>query len=455
MNLADWLDRESIAARLTACGMSAECTANAAACFEQAARSLQNIGGARPTAAVVSCWAPGRIEVLGKHTDYCGGSSILAAVERGFCMVALPRDDGRVTIVDPEYPFRERVLDKNTEPVLGHWSNYPHTVVRRFAKNFPNACRGATIAFASNLPPSSGMSSSSAFVVGTFLLLSRINDLQHDPTYANTIRTPEDLAGYLGTVENGASFGPLAGDCGVGTFGGSEDHTAILCAQPNRIVEFAYCPVRFRRSIDLSDDFVFAIASSGVVAEKTGAALDKYNRVSLLARVIVEEWRGSRGGEPTSLAAIIASAPDAASELRRLLASAANSQFAPSELIQRLDHFLVESQLIAAAPSSIDAATIDQFGQLVAKSQDAGARLLHNQTAETLRLVELATKLGARATSAFGAGFGGSAGALVDRSQATDLLTGWKSQYQAEFPELERQAMFFLTQPGVAAITID
>src|SRR5262245_42036121 len=168
MILADWLDPNASAARLISPGMSAECAAAVAQCFQQAAAALQRSSVA-PAADVVACWAPGRIEVLGKHTDYCGGSSILAAVERGFCMLASSRDDGRVTIFDPN-TSREIVLDKNNSPTLGHWSNYPHTVVRRFTKNFPNARRGATIAFASNLPPSSGMSSSSAFVVGTFLL---------------------------------------------------------------------------------------------------------------------------------------------------------------------------------------------------------------------------------------------------------------------------------------------
>ena len=94
--------------------------------------------------------------MLGKHTDYCGGESILAAAERGFCMLAHVGDDGKVTIVDPKHTFRSVVLDRNTSPTVGHWSNYPHTVVRRLAKNFPQANRGATIAFASNLPTAVG-----------------------------------------------------------------------------------------------------------------------------------------------------------------------------------------------------------------------------------------------------------------------------------------------------------
>lgn len=47
-----------------------------------------------------SFFVPGRIEVLGKHTDYAGGSSIVAAVEQGFCLVVAPRPDTRVQICD-------------------------------------------------------------------------------------------------------------------------------------------------------------------------------------------------------------------------------------------------------------------------------------------------------------------------------------------------------------------
>ena len=54
---------------------------------------------------------------------------------------------------------------------LGRWSNYPMTVVRRVARNFPDARRGCSMAFASDLPLAAGMSSSSALMVMTFLLL--------------------------------------------------------------------------------------------------------------------------------------------------------------------------------------------------------------------------------------------------------------------------------------------
>ena len=45
-------------------------------------------------------WVPGRVEVLGKHTDYAGGRGLLCAAERGFVMSVAPREDAVVTVID-------------------------------------------------------------------------------------------------------------------------------------------------------------------------------------------------------------------------------------------------------------------------------------------------------------------------------------------------------------------
>ena len=77
---------------------------------------------------------------------------------------------------------------------------------------------GADIAMSSDLPAASGLSSSSAMIVGCFLVLSAINQLENDPGYQHNIQKQEDLAGYLGCIENGQSFRALAGGQGSGNF---------------------------------------------------------------------------------------------------------------------------------------------------------------------------------------------------------------------------------------------
>ena len=57
-------------------------------------------------------FVPGRIEVLGKHTDYAGGSSLLAAAEQGFCIAGVARTTPEVRIYDAVY-------DEETEFVIG------------------------------------------------------------------------------------------------------------------------------------------------------------------------------------------------------------------------------------------------------------------------------------------------------------------------------------------------
>jgi len=79
--------------------------------------------------------------------------------------------------------------------------------------------------------------------------------------------------------------------------------------------------------------------------------------------------------------------------------------------------------------------------------------MLHNQTPETIFLAEQARGLGAKAASAFGAGFGGSVWALVERERASAFLAAWRAEYSARFPGLAN-AEFFLTNAGIAATRV-
>ena len=305
--LGELADAKSLIGRMTAFGLSGATAGEKAEMFAAAGGTLLKAGIPRDAAAR-AFFVPGRIEVLGKHTDYAGGRSIVAATERGFCVVAADRDDATVRVfADAAEERAEFRIGPDLSPTVGHWSNYPMTVARRLAKNFGPPLRGAEIAFRNDLPPAAGMSSSSALLVSSYLVLAGVNGLERREEYRTNIDSPEALAGYLGTIENGQSFGTLAGDKGVGTFGGSEDHTAILCCRPGQLAQYSYCPVRAERSIELPGEYVFAVASSGVVAEKTGSARQKYNRASALARAAVEVWNAATERSDAHLAAAVTS----------------------------------------------------------------------------------------------------------------------------------------------------
>ena len=73
--------------------------------------------GARRDPPAAAFFVPGRVEVLGKHTDYAGGRSLLAAAERGFCLVAWPRRDEQIRVLDAPERRDERIpLPRGPQP---------------------------------------------------------------------------------------------------------------------------------------------------------------------------------------------------------------------------------------------------------------------------------------------------------------------------------------------------
>jgi galactokinase len=433
----------AIASRLRGIGLTDEALESKAALFGRALNAL----GAGPRDASM-WWVPGRIEFLGKHSDYAGGPSLVCAVERGFAVVAAPRADRRVCFRDAcSGETVQRELDVDHASSRDHWSNYPLTVTRRIVHNFPGQLHGVDLAFASDLPPAAGLSSSSALIVASFLALSDANDLAARPEYHAAIHGVEELAGYLGAVENGSGYGGLAGDTGVGTLGGSQDHTAILCSRPGALVQYTYLPVCFERVVPLPNDFVFAVAASGVVAAKTGGALEQYNRASALAIAALEAWRDATGDCAPTLSAALAEAPNAIIDFREVLSGR-------RDLLERVEQFCEETRLVHEAGDALAAGDLDRLGALVDESQAAAERLLGNQIPETMSLARIARASGAVAASAFGAGFGGSVYALVRATEAHDFVRGWLEQYAQAFPNHAAGASVFLTRAGPPANTL-
>lgn len=448
-----WTDRPRLATRLFEAGLEKTAAWHRAELFGQAVDALEAADAAARGSRPAAFFVPGRIEVLGKHTDYAGGRSMVVATDRGFSLVCVPRTDRRVVVVDAARKDSiEFELHPDLVPTAGHWSNYPMTVARRIARNFPGATCGATIALASDLPPAAGMSSSSALMVAVFFGLAQANGLFEEPEFCENVRSLTDLAGYLGTIENGQTFGTLVGDRGVGTFGGSEDHTAMLCSRPGCVSQFAYCPVRLERTIRLPGDYAFAVAVSGVAAEKTGAAMERYNTASRLASDLVERWRRETGRNDPHLAAVLASRPDAADRLRKIIDPAGAAGPESSALLARLQHFMAENEeILPAAGDCLAKGDVLGFGRWVSRSQQAAVELLGNQIPETSLLASSARDCGAVAASAFGAGFGGSVWALVEKQRTDDFLASWRESYRARFPNRIRAASFFRTAAGPAA----
>lgn len=349
----------------------------------------------------------------------------------------------------------EGALDPESDGTAGHWGNYPLTVARRVGANFAPPLVGGDIAFASDLPIAAGISSSSALVVATFLVLSELNQLQSRAEFQQSIDSNESLAEYLGAVENGLDYRGLRGERGVGTFGGSEDHTAILCGRRDALVQYAFCPVRFERTADLPPDHAFVIATCGVVAEKTGAALESYNRLATLASGAAARWRQASGRDDRTLGDALRSASGDIDFVIAAVREASANGAEASALGERVLQFAVESeQIIPSVAEALASGRLAELGSLVDQSMGNAERLLHNQIPETVFLAHRARELGAVAASAFGAGFGGSVWALVRREEADVFATRLADDYRKRFPRHANLAETFVTRAAPPATMI-
>lgn len=413
-------------------------------------------GGVESEAPLKAFFVPGRIEILGKHTDYCGGRSLVSATEQGLWVLARRRSDRRLEMTDVtrndhiSLPFPAATAGEGSD-----WSVYPRAVANRFVHNLDARILGADIAFASTLPAAAGLSSSSALVVATFLALAGCNGWEVPPRIPRQISSREALAAYLGAVENGSDFGSLGSGSGVGTRGGNQDHTAILCCAAGRLHQYGYLPTRLERAIVFPEGLSFVVAVSGVQAEKTGRARDDYNRVVDRARRLLDIWNRRTGAVAGNLASALSSHAEAVDHMERYVYEEDMPQDERRRLISRWRHFVAESeQLVPGAGEALAAGDLEAFAACVDRSQDLANRWLGNQVDETVWLAAAARELGAHAASSFGAGFGGAVWALADDMDKEAFVAEWARGYRQRFPGRGAVSSFFTTNAGGPAVEL-
>jgi galactokinase len=419
---------ESLASTLVERGLDSREHTTKRVMFDRVLGRFARYAGGEPEYA---WWVPGRLEVFGKHTDYAGGRTLVCAVPRGFTIVARRRADGELHVVDAK---RDEVfaLRPSDTQVHGGWRHYAEVVARRLARNFAGASLGADVVLESDLPRASGMSSSSALVVSIAIALVRVADLEHHAAWDANLRDPLDVASYFGCLENGMGFRALAGDSGVGTHGGSEDHAAIVTARVGAVTAFRFVPMRRLHDVPVPAGWRFVLSPCGVAARKTGTEMHKYNRLSEAARVLLEFWNASQT-PAMSLGAAIA-AEGSAMRLRQMIGAARIPGWTSEALERRLDHFIREDARIDAAVDAFRAADQGRLAHLSAESQTDAETLLGNQIPATVALARSAGELGAFAACSFGAGFGGSVWALVERAKADLFTRRWRSDAFVAWP---------------------
>jgi galactokinase len=124
--------------------------------------------------------APGRVNLIGEHTDYNNGFVLPAAIDKAIYMVMRPRSDQRVRLYSYD-------LDQSFESVLGqlimsglHWPDYILGVVQQ-VKTTGQPLGGFDLVFGGDIPLGAGMSSSAALECATAFALNEVFGLGLDP----------------------------------------------------------------------------------------------------------------------------------------------------------------------------------------------------------------------------------------------------------------------------------
>jgi galactokinase len=119
-------------------------------------------------------FSPGRVNLIGEHTDYNGGNVFPCALTIGTYAVVAKRDDKKVLVHSLNFKDLEVIefsLDNMVNEKEHDWANYPKGVIKTFENHGYNIPNGFEIIFYGNIPNGSGLSSSASLEVlmGTIL----------------------------------------------------------------------------------------------------------------------------------------------------------------------------------------------------------------------------------------------------------------------------------------------
>jgi len=125
--------------------------------------------------------APGRVNLIGEHTDYNDGFVLPASINRETRVAAAPRNDHKVSVFSLTFNSEtEFQLDEDDPRPTGHWSDYVRGVAYMLALG-KHPIRGANLVIESNLPIGAGLSSSAAIEVASALALTCLAEIEIQP----------------------------------------------------------------------------------------------------------------------------------------------------------------------------------------------------------------------------------------------------------------------------------
>jgi len=339
--------------------------------------------------------APGRVNLIGEHTDYNDGFVLPAAIDRYVWFAGRARPDR--TVRAHALDFNDAVefsLDAIERDAVHSWSNYLRGVAK-FLEAGGHRLSGADLVFGGDVPREAGLSSSAAVEVGATAFWQRLMNLRLDPVEAVKLarRSENEFVG----VPSGIM------DQFISALG-RRDHALFLDC---RDLKYRHVPLR--------EDVKIVVANSGV---KRALAHSEYEVRVKQCRQAVEQLRATGLDVQTLRDVKLADLIARGKSLDRIA-------------LKRASHVVTENDRVREAVRVLEQGDLKYFGKLMNDSHQSLRDDYEVSSKELDVLVEIDRKqpgvLGARMT---GAGFGGCTVNLVERDAAETFAEAVQKGYQ-------------------------
>ena len=325
--------------------------------------------------AAVLAKAPGRLEILGNHTDYNEGFVLSCAVGFGVTIAIAENGLDHCRVRNPEFePGVERTIDPLNvgEAVPGDWVNYIRGVIAELAKR-NIAVKPFDALVKSDLPVASGMSSSAALEIGFCFAF-------------------KELFGIELANEEWARIGQAVENIYLGLKTGLLDQFSSIFGQKNALILSDFRTVEVLRTVSLPEGFVLVVANS------------------MLKHNLVDSEYNSRRAECEGAAAKISSGHNGIKTLRDVEPELLEKCRNDLDILEykRAKHVVGECDRVKKAVTVLENNDIESFGKLLFESHESSKNNFENSTVELDYLVELANSIpGCMGARLSGGGFGG------------------------------------------------
>jgi len=344
---------------------------------------FETVFGGKPK---ISGFTPGRVNLIGEHTDYNGGMVLPTALKLGVSLALSPRSDGKIRIWSDKFDdiAKRAFTDKATE----HWSDYiVGAIILANEQDYLQG--GADITVETTLPFGAGISSSAAVTVG---ILKLARDLAHTNT------SDKDIAVLARRVENEFIGMP----CGI------MDQMAVAIAKPGQALALDTETLEYDL-VDLPKDYHMAVIHSGQFRQLNEG---RYKERKEECDAIKAELGHDN---------ICQISDEAFIGLGNL----------PDILQRRAKHCMTDHRRTVEAVTCLRENNIKRLGALMTESHTSMRDDFEITVPKVDALVEDAVKLGAVGARQTGGGFGGCIVACI----ANDKLEAWKAALLKAHPE--------------------